>query len=96
MQTILYSCDSHRPHRLTPDIGTDREAAEHFAAIKARSKYGRTGRCAALNITGWSMPGPTGFRSFQVSAFIGYPNRSNRGETHGGNVHFTVYVHSHE
>lgn len=94
MQTILYSCDSHRPHRLTPDIGTDREAAEHFAQIKARSKYGKSGRCAALSITGWTQPGPTGFRSFQVSAFIGTPGRSNRGETHGGDVHFTVYVHS--
>lgn len=91
---LLYSCDSHRPYRLTRDIGTDRQAAEHFAAIKARRRYGKSGRCEALSITGWSMPGPTGFRSFQVSAFIGYPNRSNRRETTGGDVHFTVYVHS--
>lgn len=92
--TLLYSCENHRPQRLTRDIGTDREAANHFASVKARSKYGKSGRCAALNITGWTQPGPTGFRSFQVSAFLGYPSRSNRGETHGGNVNFTVYVHS--
>lgn len=92
-ETTLYSCGTHRPVRIAKDVDSDRRAAEHFAAVKARKRYGRSARVAALNITGWSAGDSQGFRSFEVSAFIGRPNRQDGNATDGHNVNLCVWAH---
>jgi hypothetical protein len=95
METTTYSCGTHRPFRTATDVDSDRRAAEHFAQVKARKQFGRTGRVGAINITGWSgSTDPDGFRCFEVSAFIGKPCRSDRRATDGRNIHLVVWAHS--
>jgi hypothetical protein len=95
MNQTTYSCGTHRPFRTETNIGSDGEAADHFALLKAKKEFGRTARVGALNITGWSgSTDPDGFRCFEVSAFIGKPCRSDRRATEGRNIHLVVWAHS--
>jgi hypothetical protein len=65
-----------------------KEAAEIFAARKARAAYGRAGYARTCNLESWSQDGTLG----EFNAFIGY--RSAPNETTGGNVRFTVYLNA--
>lgn len=75
-----YTANGHRP--ITAE--TMKEAAEKFAGIKARARYGRRGYCRTCTLRSWSQDNTLG----EFSAFIGY--RTAPQETTGANVNFTV------
>jgi hypothetical protein len=64
-----------------------KEAAEIFAARKARAAYGRAGYARTCNLESWSQDGTLG----EFNAFIGVTTGQH--ETTGSNVFFTVYAH---
>ena len=75
-----FTTSGHRPIKAE----SMKDAAEHFAGIKARARYGRRGYCRTCTISSWSQDNTIG----EYSAFIGYSTGSN--ETTGANVNFTV------
>lgn len=82
MKKIKFSCDNHRAVILDEETHAAADAAEHFARLKAASKYGKKGAVGALRIDGYALG------SFEVDAFIGEWRERN---VCGGNVRFVVH-----
>jgi hypothetical protein len=77
-----YTSHGHRPYMAE----SMSDAAERFASIKARKRYGKRGYCRTCTIQSWSQDNTLG----EYSSFIGYS--TGRNETTGCNVNFTVYI----
>lgn len=82
MKKIKFSCENHRSLVLPKEVDVAADAAEHFARLKAASKYGSKGAVGALQIDKYALD------SFEVDAFIG---EWRSGSVCGGNVRFVVH-----
>jgi hypothetical protein len=75
-----YICENHRP---VSGVESMTDAAEIFAARKARAFFGRSGYVRTCTLESYSQDGQLG----EYNAFVGYSTGS---ETTGRNVRFTV------
>jgi hypothetical protein len=80
-QNNKFTCENHRP---VSGVESMHEAAEIFAARKARALFGRSGYARTCNLESYSQDGTLG----EYNAFVGYS--TGRNETTGRNVRFTV------
>lgn len=85
----IYTCDNHRPLDAA-SIDSMREAAEHFALLKAKKEYGRNARVGAIMQNSVRTDGKMG----EYNAFIGKPSifKHEKGSTVGRSITLCVNI----